>query len=255
MNPFRKLPSKLPAVVKRPARRMVDTADAHWRRWRLARYVAAFRETPAAFYDSRSMAAMHWAWGNEAWSADPGYLHALARRMAQVTGPVLECGSGLTTIVLGVLAELRGVHVLSLEQDAWWASFVQSELSRLKINQVTLVHTPLSTYDGFLWFDVADVKFPNSFELAVCDGPAIYGKPEPYQSAWRVGLLPVLHDRGVRVDEILLDDAEDARLGPLLARWQEEQHVSAEIAQAETRKYLIARTGALDRDCWPDPTA
>lgn len=68
------------------------------------------------------------------------------------------------------------------------------------------MHTPL---DDFMWFDVATVKFPYSFELVVCDGPALYGHPEPYQSAWRVGLLSVLRDHGVRADEILLDDAED----------------------------------------------
>ena len=240
--------SKLPAALKRPVRRMVDAADACWRRWRLARYVAAIRQSPAAFYDSRSMAAMHRAWGNEAWSADPGYLQALGRRMAHATGPILECGSGLTTIVVGVLAELRGVPVLSLEQDAWWANFVQSELSRLNIKQVKVMHTPLSAYDGFLWYDVTDVKLPDSFELAICDGPAIYGKPEPYQSAWRVGLLPVLRDRGVRVDEILLDDADDARLVPLLARWREQHHLLTEIARTETGTYLIARAGALAND-------
>lgn len=165
--------------------------------------------------------------------------------MAHTTGVVLECGSGLTTIVLGVLGERRGVQVLSLEQDAWWASYVQSELTRLHITQVELVHTPL---DDFMSFDVATVKFPYSFELVVCDGPGVYGHPEPYQSAWRVGILSVLRDHGVRADEILLDDAEDPRPGSLRARWERQHDFGTQIAQTATGSYLVARAAGLDGD-------
>jgi len=248
VNQLKTIPSKLPSPVKRSGHAIIDGLDARWRHWRFAQHVRAFRATPAAFFDSRRLAAMHWAWGNENWSADAGYLEALARRMARTTGAVLECGSGLSTIVLGVLAERRGVQVLSLEQDAWWASYVQSELTRLHITQVELVHTPLIAHDDFMWFDVARVKFPYSFELVVCDGPAIYGHPEPYQSAWRVGLLSVLRDHGVRADEILLDDAEDPRLGSLRARWERQHDFATQIAQTATGSYLIARAAGLDGD-------
>jgi hypothetical protein len=165
--------------------------------------------------------------------------------MAYVTSSVLECGSGLTTIVSGVLAERRGVQVLSLEQDPWWASFVQSRLSRLNITQVTVVHAPLIAYDRFMWFDVAGVKFPESFELVICDGPTILGQDEPYQSAWRVGLLPVLRDRGVRVGEVLLDDAEGAGLNSIRAVWEGQHHFSLRITPTATGDYLTARPEGL----------
>ncbi len=184
---------------------------------------------------------MRSAWGNEGWSADLEFLRALAQRMLEVTGSVLECGSGLTTLVAGVLAERAGVHVLSLEQDPFWAKLVQSRLSRFGISAVTLVHVPLRTYEGFLWFDVSELRLPGSFEFVICDGPAIYGHAEPYQTAWRVGLLPVLRDRGVQIGEVLLDDADDIRAAALQANWEREHRVRVKASHTPTGNYLVAR--------------
>ena len=91
------------------------------------------------------------------------------------------------------------------------------ETLRLGIAGVTLVHAPLRTYEGFLWYDVDGLKFPESFELAICDGPAIYGHSEPYQGRGASASSGLLQDRDVRIDEILLDDAEDDRT-PALQR-------------------------------------
>jgi hypothetical protein len=238
---LKKLPAKLPVSVRRPARVIYDAVAAYWRLRQFDRHVAALRTaSDRTVDDSGRLTALRHAWGNENWSADVGYLGALVRRVVCATGPILECGTGLTTIVTGVLADRRGVEVLSLEQDPTWAEFVQSRLSRLGISAVTLVHAPLRTYEGFLWYDVDALKFPDSFELAVCDGPAIYGQPEPYQRAWRVGLLPVLRDRGVRVDEILLDDADDDRTPALRAHWEREYHLRVRIEHTPTGEHLIA---------------
>jgi hypothetical protein len=96
--------------LRRSARRTLDALDATWRLWRLGRYVEALRAVADRDVDAPArLAGMRSAWGNDGWSADLEYLRAVADRMRGVTGPVLECGSGLTTIVMGVLAERRGV--------------------------------------------------------------------------------------------------------------------------------------------------
>ncbi len=63
VNQLKTIPSKLPSPVKRSGHAIIDGVDARWRHWRFAQHVRAFRATPAAFYDSRRLAAMHWAWG------------------------------------------------------------------------------------------------------------------------------------------------------------------------------------------------
>jgi len=45
-------------------------------------------------------------WGNEGFAAQVDYLEEVSRHAAKTPGPILECGSGLTTIVLGLLAGL-----------------------------------------------------------------------------------------------------------------------------------------------------
>src|SRR5215475_13344481 len=52
-------------------------------------------------------------WGNEEWNADPPYLLAVCEAASRVNAPILECGSGLTTILLGIFAARRGVQVMS----------------------------------------------------------------------------------------------------------------------------------------------
>src|SRR3954468_15119756 len=59
-------------------------------------------------------------WGNEGFAARTDYLEEVARRAVETPGPVLECGSGLTSILLGFLAGRRGVETWSLEHFPEW---------------------------------------------------------------------------------------------------------------------------------------
>jgi len=46
-------------------------------------------------------------WGNEGWSGRPAYLEEVVKWAAITPGPILECGSGLTTILLELYAARR----------------------------------------------------------------------------------------------------------------------------------------------------
>src|SRR5580700_2725853 len=60
-----------------------------------------------------ALARLTAAWGNEGYSADLAYLRKVCECAAMTPGPVLECGSGLTTVLLAILAGQRGVKVYS----------------------------------------------------------------------------------------------------------------------------------------------
>lgn len=50
-----------------------------------------------------------YGWGNEYWSAQDEYLAVCIDYALSTRGPILECGSGLSTIVIGTIAKSRGL--------------------------------------------------------------------------------------------------------------------------------------------------
>lgn len=172
--------------------------------------------------DRELLQTLRRAWGNESFSADVTYLSELAARVVSCRASILECGSGLTTIVAGVLAEKRGLTVWSLEQDREWAEHVARALVKNSIRNIELRYTPLCKYADYVWYDIAGLDLPKRFDLVLCDGPAVFEHWGPSHAQWRYGVLPVLASRGTQLGEVLLDDATEPRAANLLNRWFDE---------------------------------
>src|SRR5437588_6636446 len=64
------------------------------------------------------------AWANDGFTARVDFLMEVAKQAAMTTGPILECGSGITTILMGLLAGKRGVNIYSLEHIGEWRARV-----------------------------------------------------------------------------------------------------------------------------------
>lgn len=93
-------------------------------------------------------------WGN-GWCATPELLSTIWR-LAE--GRVLECGSGLSTIVLAA----KGCTVTALEHDPMYASFTRAVLDRYGLT-ADIICKPLK--DG--WYD-----YPGgTFDALIVDGP------------------------------------------------------------------------------------
>jgi hypothetical protein len=162
------------------------------------------------------------AWGNEDYVAPPEYLAAIAPAIGATPGPVLECGSGLSTIVLAIEGERYGVDVYALEHDPAWAARMRAELERLRLTRTRVLRSRLQSYGEFAWYAVPD-ELPHSFSFVVCDGP-------PANLCGRYGLLPVL---GERIHgEILLDDATRAHEEWVISTWVARFGVSALVEPA-----------------------
>jgi hypothetical protein len=214
-----RMPARLKRYVRRavvdPARRMIDD-------WTLERAITMLRDRASP--DRTLLASMRHAWGNEAYSADLSYLLEVVAHVRDCHGAVLECGTGLTTLVAGVLAERRGVTVHSLEQDADWAEVIERALARHQISTVRVTYAPLHRYGNFVWYaETAMWDSPKWFDLVLCDGPAVFEHWGPVIHAqWRYGVFPVLAARSVGAREILLEDADDPRAEAMLRRWRAE---------------------------------
>jgi hypothetical protein len=158
-------------------------------------------------------------WGNERWTAEARYLSEVVRAAEKTKGPILECGSGLTTLLMGEVAARRGIQLHALEHDADWHARVTQALEHFGLTNVTVHLSPLREFGPFDWYDAPLSSMPNDFSLVICDGPPGVTR------GGRSGMLPVMHEKLGKSFSILLDDANRPAEGQLVQEWTRELHV------------------------------
>jgi hypothetical protein len=175
---------------------------------------------------------LFYGWGN-LWSLRPAFLAALLYKVREARGPILECGSGLSTLLVGLVAKDKGVEVWTLEHDPFWAGEVRKALARYDVEGVKVCETPLREYGEFLWYDPPKGEMPANFALVVCDGPP-GGTP-----GGRYGLMPVMREH-LGGALVFLDDAGRAGERDAMARWAREFGATYTIEGVE-RPYSVIR--------------
>lgn len=180
-------------------------------------YMNRAAHSPSLLEDPAFLADMREAWGNIDYSADPSFLAEALERMRGLTGgAVLECGSGLSTILISLSAPRRsGCEIWVLESDLPWLERVGAVIRQHQLNNVRLIHAPLRSYGAYTWYAAPIQRMPR-FELVICDGP-----PEATLGG-RYGLLPVMAPYLADDAVIVLDDADTAIGRAVLARWADE---------------------------------
>lgn len=171
-------------------------------------------------------------WDNE-WAASVDYLEAVVEGGWNCNGAVLECGSGLTTYALGMLGKLdAAAEIVSLEHHPHWFEKIRLLLAKQSMDSVRVLHTPLTDFGPFEWYDVGSDALPSDIELVVCDGPPGETK------GGRFGLLPTVKSNLGPESRILLDDVERPAERKILELWKEEYNVTYEIVPAD-RSYAV----------------
>jgi hypothetical protein len=189
---------------------------------RLRYAIARLASTPPDRAPSeRMLALLQRAWGNHGFAAKTDYLRTVVAAVLTTSGPILECGSGLTTLLLAALAGRRGVPVWALEHLPEWRAKVARAVRGFPHTRV--VDAPLRPYGEFDWYDVTPALLPERFALVICDGP-----PGTTRGG-RYGLLPVLGDR-LHGAIVILDDAHRSDERDIIARWKREAGVDFRVA-------------------------
>jgi predicted O-methyltransferase YrrM len=194
---------------------------------RRAAFIRSFQrlaELPqGALPDRQTLAELVYGWGNPAWSAKPDYLDGIMRAIDATTGPILECGNGLSTLVAGLWAKRRGFQVWSLENEPVWANVAERLVRHFQFDNVTVCLSPLRDYGDYVWYDPPSDRLPSDFGLVLCDGPA------GDTPGGRYGLLPMMRPFLAHPCVVLLDDV--AREGELhiLDRWISETGATATL--------------------------
>jgi hypothetical protein len=176
---------------------------------------------------------LQFGWGNEGFAAQTEYLEEVARRAAATAGPILECGSGLTTILMGLLAGRRGIETWSLEHIPDWRARVVRTLEKFDVSNAGVYSVGLRDYEGFAWYDASLAELPKEFQLVICDGP-----PGETRGG-RYGLLPVLGARLPAGSVILFDDANRAGEAEVLRRWTLEANIDVAMRDAGNGSFAV----------------
>ena len=213
-------------VIPAPTRRWLRrTYDAFRFDSAMKRFIASPGSALAA--DSDVLSELISAWGNSGWIAQEEYLRCCIATALVAAGPTLECGSGLSTLLLGAVAQQRGKEHWALEHLPEWAARVHRSLSRHQVHAVKLCTAPLKTYAGYAWYDPPLARMPSAFSMVVCDGP-------PADTVGgRYGLVPVMRRRLAPGCVILLDDAVREHERAIARRWEYELEASHDVIDGD----------------------
>jgi predicted O-methyltransferase YrrM len=154
------------------------------------------------------------AWGNRLWSAWGEYLEGCLEAVASGEGPILECGAGLSSLIIADQAARHGRRLWTLEESGEWTDRINQVAERLGLANLRVIHGPMRDYQGFRWYDAPLEQLPDAFGLVACDGPA--ARQDPYS---RFGLVPVLGERLAAGATILLDDGARTAEQEIAERW------------------------------------
>lgn len=122
----------------------------------------------------------------------------------QADGPIIETGTGLTSIVLAAASKHK---VYCLEHDPKWAAEAQGMIKRAGVSNIEVRLCQIK--DG--WYDVP-TDMPKQFALGLNDGP-------PRTIGSRMGFFK--HFGGT--PSIICDDADDRGYGNALEAWCKER--------------------------------
>jgi hypothetical protein len=152
-------------------------------------------------------------WGNMGFSSDTSYLRAIINYCLKGNLHILECGSGLSTIVMGIIGDQYNNSITALENHEQWHDKINKELQKQQIKCAKTMHAPLVNYGDFHWYDIQGLDEKIEYDLSICDGP-------PSKTlGGRIGLLYLI-DKSLKPGAtILLDDYMRAEEQSIVRDW------------------------------------
>lgn len=179
------------------------------------------RDPAAAAADEELLEDLVYGWGNTGWSGKPELLRQCILDAVNAAGPVLECGSGLTTLLVGAAVRIGGNRLWSLEHMPEWAERVSAQLAKFGIDSAHLCVVPLTDMGEYQWYAPPAEVRSLRFRMVVCDGPP------SSTTGGRYGLFPVMESCLAEGCIVLLDDAERDDEQAVVRRWCRERHCSS----------------------------
>jgi len=182
-----------------------------------------------------------WKYHNNDFSMGPHSLKTIYDKAKEAKGPILEVGSGITTIIAGLACQRNGQMVHALEHDIEWFRKIRNFIQLWKVKGVALYYAPLKEHPEIgepnspmppMWYgDLEDL--PEKFDLAIIDGPPRrFGREAVYKLAM---------DR-IKDATWIVDDCDDPEQLRLVNKYADELGKKVEVVGAQVkgrRNYAI----------------
>lgn len=149
--------------------------------------IKAIREGRA---DAETFLEMYNVWGNN-WALSPEALYTSSLLSKRSDGPILECGSGLSTLCIAAATDKP---VIAVESSPLWASKIERLAKENSLGNVRVHLSDIRNYGTFEWY--ADVP-KDDYGLVICDGPP--------RKTGRGGLYQVMRD-SISKAPVMVDD-------------------------------------------------
>jgi len=195
------------------------------REWVFSRAMSRYLDDPIGSLEDPDalFGRLVYGWGNASWSALTEYLEACVRHADEARRGILECGSGLSTLLVGAVAQRNNVPYFALEHSKQWTEQMQRALKQFGLDQVQLHEAQLHDYGEYEWYSTPAALSGKEFDLVICDGPPGVTK------GGRYGLVPVMQPQLADGCLILLDDAHRDEEKTIARRWQSALCASVEV--------------------------
>jgi hypothetical protein len=180
-----------------------------------------------------------------AWAASPDFLLLIAQHALDSKPEVIvECGSGVSTLVLARCMQLKGSgHVYSLEHDSEFTQKTRQHLERHELSKwATVFHAPLYGHHlhGEQWPWYSEEVLPKlPIDMLVIDGP-----PYTVRSLARYPAGPILFNRLNDFAVVFVDDTNREDERKILGMWASEfPELDQQLAECEKGCTIIWKKG------------
>lgn len=163
-----------------------------------------------------------YGWGNQGFSAQIDYIDTCISNTLNTNGLIFECGSNLSTILIGIIAKKQGRKMVSFEHIDFWANRIQKELDKNNLDSNQIFVRQLKDYGNFSWYNIDGLEF-EKIGLCICDAPPGNTK------GGRRGFLFLFKDYLLSGAVILVDDTirEDER--NMIIEWEKIRPIEVEF--------------------------
>jgi hypothetical protein len=144
-------------------------AAAYARQFRLDRAIRAARETSSGPLPDHVVREICESWGDPSMTAADGYLRALLVEAQKAHGYILQCGADLTTLLLAIQVERRGVRLWTIESSPHAANALRSWLTQYELSQAHIITAPADLTRAGVGYTIDPARLPGPLSLVLCE--------------------------------------------------------------------------------------
>lgn len=169
------------------------------------------------------------------------FLQSCIAHTKTCSGHVLQCGTSLDTLVLGLVCARQTAtptHLWCLEHDQQRANLVRSWLTDYGISSVHVIAARPQMFDDYVWYKIDTSQLPKNFSLAVCEG----GHSTPRGV---VGLISKMHGQLSDDSVILAQHVREAKDHAYLNQWASERDLNCVLVDRKEGFFKISSAAAM----------